>query len=122
MLPLELASKLLVAVIRRFHEGLFDKRLASSANALFLLFYYPEKPEATRRHLVGAKALLCFKLLLHVFDASLCAIVLVVGAMVVEGVPTKVCGPGVSIVSKVLLVCVFSIRTHNGTHLAALKS
>ena len=43
LLPFELASKLLVAVIRRFHVRLFDKRLASSTNELVLDFNFLPK-------------------------------------------------------------------------------
>ena len=56
----------------------------------------------------------------YILDAGFSATVLVIGAVVVEGIPAKVCGPGISITSKVVLVRVFSIRTHYGQHLAVL--
>ena len=118
MLSFELASKLLVAIVRSFHVRLFHERLAPSANTLVLALDHSEIPEATGWHLVRTQARFCFELLLHVLDASLRAVVLVVGAVVVEGIPAKVRTPSCRIPCKVILIRLFAVRPHGGLHLA----
>ena len=58
-------------------------------------------PESARRNLAGPQALLGFKFLFNVLHASGCAIVFVVGAMVVEHIMTEVWRPVVRILAQV---------------------
>ena len=96
-----LAAALLIAIVaildaRRGHE-----RLATTAHSLLPpIDAHPldaEEPKTARGHFVGAQALLCLQLLLHICHARGRAVVLVVGAAVVEGVVAKVCSPGSSV-------------------------
>lgn len=120
LIPSELAAKLLVSIVRSLHIRRGDKRHPSSPNALAADLLHSEVPEATRRYLVGAKALLGFKLLLNVIDTGLRTAVLVVGAVVVEGVPAEVCCPGISVASEDVVVRLSSIGAENALDLAAL--
>ena len=83
---MDLASKLLVAIISVSDVWLRYKWLATTSPLLSLDGDHAEEPETTRGHLVGAQTLLGLELLFDVLDASLGAVMFVVAAVVVEHV------------------------------------
>ena len=98
-----LTSKLLVTIVGVSDVRRRDKGLATTTSVLEMNLFYTGEPKATRGHLVGTQTLLGLELLLDVLDASFCAIVLVIGTMVVEGVLREVRGPSFGIGSEVCL-------------------
>ena len=90
---MDLASKLLVAIVCVGDVWLRHEWLAAAPPPPALDGDHAEEPEATRGHLVGAQALLGLELLFDVLDASLGAVVFVVGAVVVEHVLCEVRRP-----------------------------
>ena len=62
----------------------------------------PEEPEAARGHLVGTQTLFRFQLLLHILDACFCAVVFMVGAMIVEDIVCEFDFPCMRILKLVL--------------------
>ena len=67
LLPKELASKLLVAIVIVFDVGLAHQRLATTSPPFAVESDHVKVPEATRRNLGGAQTLLRHELLFTYF-------------------------------------------------------
>ena len=101
LLSTDLASKLLVAIVSVRDVWLLHEWIATTPPPFALDGDDAEEPKTTRRHLVRTQTLLGLKLLFDVLDASLGAVVLVVGAVVVEDILCKVRRPLLGISSYV---------------------
>ena len=69
-----------------------------------------KEPEAARGHFVGTQTLLRFQLLLHILDACFCAVVFMVGAMIVEDIVCEFDFPRMRILKLVDVLCVPSAK------------
>ena len=93
LLPPKLAAKLLLAIVIIFDMWVQDERLSTTSLPLPIDGDYTEEQEPTGRNFVAAQALLGLEFLFDVLDASLCAVVLVIDAMVIEDVLREVFRP-----------------------------
>ena len=108
-----LTSELLAAVVCVLYVRLRTEWPTSTASPPATQIIDPEVPTTTTGYIVGVQALRRFQLLLHVLDARLSAVVLMVAAMVVEDVEGKVCTPTLGISLKISLWCCNSVSREN---------
>ena len=80
-----------------------------------------ELVEPAGRHFAGSQALLSVELLLHILDAGLRAVMLVIRAVVVEDVESKVSSPGLGISFTVAKRSTGAVRFHDLHNLAIRK-
>ena len=114
LLASDLAAKLFIAIVALFYVGFGHKGFAPSPDLLEPELLDAEEPEAAGRNLAGAKALFRFQLLLHVLDAGLLAVVLVVRTVVVPCIVAEVHSPAGGVILQILFGALCAARVKDG--------